>query len=126
MPVVLVETNRVGNLDRHGPDSNVKSEATKPSKQFVVKRGNRLRPEGQDRLIDPGGLNFQLVIDEIERDSECASIGFQPAGRETSRRHLKRHVPEVIQSWCAGERDFADHLRPHVQRRVRVAPLIQW
>src|SRR6478672_2988957 len=32
----------------------------------------------------------------------------------------------MIQSRCTGKRNLADNLRPHVQRRIGITPLVEW
>src|SRR5579885_1513943 len=65
------------------------------------------------------------MLDEIEVDLECAQAMRHGPGGDTAGGHIQRDVPRVIYPGALGEADLADDLRPEVQGRESVGPLLQ-
>jgi len=69
--------------------------------------------------------DLQLVIEEIEKDFEVSIGQWHGAGRQAAGCDIERHVPPVINERRKGKANFADDLRPHVERYVGFPPVIQ-
>ena len=64
------------------------------------------------------------MVDEVELQRERSIAVRQRVRRQPARRDVERDAPAVIDRRRLRQRDLADHLRPHVQRRVGVLPRV--
>ena len=113
-----------GNLDRHRPDVD--------RQLHVVERRHDVAVERRRRCAVRSGS------DRVRRRPRCAISSWcsmksnsivnvrSPCGSgrvdETARGQLQRDRPAVIERRRLRERDLANDLRPHVQRRVCIGP----
>ena len=125
MGSILLERDRVGDLDRHGPDLHDDSQGLQLGHEIAIEIGDRARLQGH-----VGGPAFargdhETMVDEIEVDLKAEGTvghrrGGQPAGG-----HIERHLPPVIDQRGLGQADLADDLSPKLQRRASVPPFGQ-
>jgi hypothetical protein len=69
-------------------------------------------------------MNHEIVVDEIEQDLDCSGSIRDRECRKPARRDVERDLPPVIDCWAVGKPDLADDLSPHMQRLIRVLPLL--
>ena len=121
--LVLLERNRVRNFDRHRPDFHIDAEIAQDLHCPVVelRDGHRRKRELSAPLI--AGREIKRMPAEIEIDLKAARLVGNWRCGEASGRHVKRHLPPVIDHRLERETNLPDNLRPHVQRRAGVLPL---
>src|SRR5215831_2321157 len=66
MRAVLVERNRIDDLDRHLPDGDLNPERFQYCHELCVEIRNRPRREGQLPILAIAGPQLQLVLDEVK------------------------------------------------------------
>ena len=62
------------------------------------------------------------MVDEVEVDLEDFAADMDRRRAQAARADVERHMPAVVQPRRQREADLADHLRPAMQGRARVAP----
>jgi len=123
--VILRKTNRVLHFDGHGPELHPDREGFERLEIKAVELRDRARAQGDlvhGTVVRP---EDELVLDEIELHVERPRPVRHRAGREAARRDVQRHLPPVVLPPREGEAGLPDDLRPHVERRARVPPLIE-
>ena len=121
---VLIEPDRVGDLDRHRPDLHRQPHVVQHRHHVAVEVRDGARRERQRARRAVRGHDREHVIDEVELHGERAiAVGERPRG-ESARRDLERDRPGVVERRRLGEGDLADDLRPHVERGVGVLPRV--
>ncbi len=119
---VFVKADWRGDLDRYRPDLHRQLHLVERANDVPVEIGDAARRE-RDRPSDAiRHADRQQVIDEVEFHRERPASLRQRACREAARGDVQRDAPRMVQRRCVRERDLADNLRPHVQRRVRFPP----
>src|SRR5262249_19217474 len=112
-----------GHFDRHRPDAHLDAEPMQRVHEQAVELGDRPRLERNAGLAAVRAADHELVVDEIEHDRQRpAAADRQPRRDQPARGNPQRDVPPMIGARRQRETDLADDLRPHVQRRVGVAP----
>ena len=122
VPFVLVERDRVGDLDRMRRDGDIHTPAPEPRHELAVEPRDRARLERHREGAGVAVGHRQSVVDEVEVDLESRS----PYGIGESsgpRGHIERHMPPVVERRRQGQPDLADDLEPHMQRRNRGLPV---
>ena len=119
---VLVERDRVRDLDRHGPDVGFQTKAAQPAHHLGMEVGDASWRErdGFDRTST--GLDLQPMVDEIEIDLKTARAVRDQRGGQASAGHVQRNVPPMVDRRRVREPDLADDLRPKMQRGTGVRP----
>src|SRR3989449_3743346 len=112
-------------LDGHGPEFHPDREGFERLEIQVVKLRDRARAQGDFVHGAVVRSEDELVLDEVELHVERPGPVRHRAGREPARGDVQRHLPPVVVPTREGERGFPDDLAPHVERRVRVPPLIE-
>src|SRR4029077_4025248 len=72
------------------------------------------------------GPQFQRMLDEIELQLKKESSVGDRGGRQPARAYVERHMPGVVLLGGKLHTNLTYNLRPHVKRRVRVLPRLQW
>ena len=119
---VEVEANGRRDFNWHRPDFHVEFHRVERGHHLAVKIGDGLRTERQGSSVVVRGADDELVIDEIELNAEGTITVRERARGETAGRYLHSNAPGMIERRCLSKRDFADDLRPHMQRRVGIFP----
>jgi hypothetical protein len=119
---ILVEPDWIRNLDRHGPDLRRNLQRRESRHELAVEIGDASWRELNGSRLTAAGDDPEYVIDEIELDLENPQAARDRRSRKAAGAHVERDFPPVIQMRAEREAQFTHHLRPHVQRRARVAP----
>src|SRR6266436_2266621 len=119
---ILIERDRVGNLDRHLPDLHRNPQRSQSRHELAIKIGHRTRRQCQPKDGIVAGSNDELMMDEIKLNLEIPSRVRNCRGRQAQSVHIERHAPPMIDFRSQRQPHFADDLRPHVQRAVGVLP----
>ena len=121
---VVEERDGHGHFDRHRHDPRVRNAETREVGQHLpVEIGDRHRMQRPRGPATATGDDDELVLDEVEVDLKCISLGVNERRAEAARGHDERRIPPVVHERGEREADLSDHLRPHVDRVQRVLPL---
>ena len=123
MDVILVEADRVGDLDRHRPDPHLQAERAQPGHDLGVEIGDRTGPQWQRLAPAVAGVDAQRVVDEIEIDLEGQAAIRHRRGGQPAAGHIERHMPPMVDRGRQREADLADDLGPQMQGGAGVLPL---
>ena len=122
---VLFEGSSVFHFNGGSPDVHSDAERLQRSHCVPVKFGHGTRRKRERGLIAVRGLDAQQMVDKIEIDlKDARSIGHR-GRRQPARGDVERGVPPMVGLRRQRKPDFTDDLGPHVQRGVRVSPLVE-
>jgi len=125
MERVGFEANGVGDFDRHGPDPGGDIQPRERFHDQAIELSHRPRLERYRGVTAVRALDDELMRDEVERDRDDALVDRQRQRGEPAWRDLQGGVPVMVGERRQGERQFADDLRPQLQRDVRVPPPVE-
>ena len=120
---VLLEADRIRDLDRHRPDGHIDAEPHERLHDEGVKIGHRSRFERHGLRATVRAPDQEAVVDEIEIHREGGPTGGEQGCREPARGDAQRDIPVVVDERSRREADLPHDLRPHVERRAGVAPV---
>src|SRR5438876_11851731 len=123
--VILLEGNWSLNLNRHGPDLHPYSQFVEGAHDLSIEFSHRPRNEGNSSGSAVPEFNNQLMIDEIKIDLERSIIVRHWRGSQSSRRHVQRYIPPMIDEWRLRQPNLAHNLCPHMEGRVSVLPFFK-
>ena len=124
MRIILIQSNRIGNLLRLGVDFNLDASSAQQPKQFSIKSGHRHGRKGH-RPLTLRCAKLEAVVHKIELQFKRASAVRDRPRRQTSRGHIESNVPEMVLQRCQAQQNFSHDLGPHVQCAIRGFPLLQ-
>ena len=119
---VELEAHRRFDFDRHRPDSDRQAHLIEGAHHLAVEVGDGSRRQGHRPASAVGGVDDELMIDEVEHHAEGPVLVRQELRAQAPRRHQVGDGPAVVQRHAVRERDLADDLRPHVQGGIGVLP----
>src|SRR5436305_6802623 len=125
MLVIFSEWNRVLHLVWPGMYLDFDAGGAQCCHQLLIKVRDRARREFTDPSFAIACVNEQIVVNEIEINLEETSAIWNRRSRQPARCDIERHVPPMISRRAEREPDFANNLRPHVQRRIGIFPIVQ-
>src|SRR6266568_2324639 len=107
-------------------DDHIDIEGAQSFHKLAVKIRDRAWYQWHDLCSALAGLNEEVVIDEVKIDFKgAASIGngrrCQPTCRE-----IEGNIPPMVHKWGQLHSDFANNLRPHMKRIIRILPFFIW
>src|SRR5436309_5654469 len=125
MMAVLLEGCSVFYFNGGSPDVHSDAERLQRSHCSPIKFGHGARRKRKRGLTAVRGLDAQQMVDKIEIDlKDARSTGHRGRGQPTGR-DVERGVPPMVGLRRQRKPDFTDDLGPHVQRGVRVSPLVE-
>jgi hypothetical protein len=93
MDGVVLETNRIGNLDRHRPDAHAKAHALQQTHHLAIEIRYGLAGQRVGLRAPVGYLHAKLMHDEVELDCERSPAVREQISRQPARRHLEGATP---------------------------------
>src|ERR1700686_1154686 len=118
MHAVLIETNRVWNLHRHIPNLDANFERLEKREKLRIEIGDRSLLEANTFRFAAGCSDLERVIDEVELNLKYALAVRDRRRCQSSGIDVERDFPPMIDVRGQSQSDFADHLGPHMQRRI--------
>ena len=122
---ILFEWCSVFHFDRRRPYFHTNPQRSQGGHRFLIELSHRALREanGPDAAIT--GFDAQRVIEEIEFHFERTILVRHRQCRQPASRDVERDVPPVIHERHSCKPDLSDDLRPHVERRIGVLPIVQ-
>jgi hypothetical protein len=122
---IILKSDRILDLHRHRADLHWQPHGQQRCGELAVEIRHASRFECQRPLIPIVGAQVETMRNEVEFHAQEAGPVRQTRGRQTARRQMQRHPPGMVDWRRQRHGNLAHHLRPHVQRRVGIAPLIE-
>jgi hypothetical protein len=122
MCVILRKADGIGHLVRQLVDRRFDSDLLQKIHHMAVEIGHRLRLQRHASLFTATGAQNELVTDEVEFDPEDFATDRYRRRAQPACGDIERNLPSVIEPRRQHQPDFADDLRPEVERRGGFAP----
>src|SRR6266851_1536000 len=119
---VLGKGNRIADLGGNRADAGVDPQRAQVGHEIGMKVSNRARAKRDLSRVASHGLDYNMVVDEVDVDLEYQPRVRHRGGRQSARAEVQRHVGPLSFERAQSEPDFAHDLQVHVQRLERVFP----
>src|SRR5216683_438365 len=119
---VLGKGNRIADLVGNRADAGVDPQRAQVGHEIGMKVSNRARAKRDLSRVASHGLDYNLVVDEVDVDLEYQPRVRHRGGRQSARAEVQRHVGPLSFERAQSEPDFAHDLQVHVQRLERIFP----
>src|SRR5712692_3057643 len=124
MDAVVLERDRVGDLDRRGPYPQRQPEGVEAAHHLAMEIRYRSRRQRDGFGLPIADSDAQLMVDEVEIDLEIPRAVRHRRGGKAASRQIKRHMPPMVYGRGLRQADLADDLGPPMQRGAAVLPRI--
>jgi hypothetical protein len=97
MNTILVEGNRIGDFNRHSPDSDVDPRGSKHFHEFPVELSYRPGRQRERFYYSVTGFEYKLMPQEVKPEFECSLSIRDSGGRQAPGSYVQRDIPPVVQ-----------------------------
>ena len=122
---IALERNGVFDFRRHGPDPDVNIERMEALHDLGVEISDRARRQGEPFAPSVAHSQRQPVREKVEVDLHVPAPVRHRRRAQSAGGDVERDLPPVVHHGRQREPDLADHLRPQVQGRAGVLPLVE-
>jgi len=119
---IFVEGRIVGQLVGTRMDIDMQSHIIQSLHEFPVEISHGAGFEVQVTLFLKSRPDIEFVLDKIEFDLKQATVVRDTARSKTSRRHVERYVPGMVDPGHRPHADLADNLQPLVEGIEGITP----